>query len=207
MYQLSNHSLPVLFCKPSQEERLQKALFSKFYPGISCTISFRSLELKTDLSLIHDWVNQDYALEYWQMNGHFSQLYAIYQCMEYNPFAHSFIGMLNGNIVCQFDVYSVAVDELKEHIQYEKHDCGFHLLMSPNKNPVRGLSSAMIKAFLDFYFSFPQAKRMYAEPDVNNFKSIALLEKAGFEKIKSVEMSYKQAHIYSLQKSNHESTF
>lgn len=203
MYQLTNQSLPALFCKPSQEQRLQKALFSKFYPGISGTISFRSLELKTDLSLIHDWVNQDYALEYWQMSGHFSQLYAIYQCMEYNPFAHSFIGMLNGNIVCQFDVYSVAVDELKEHIKYEKHDCGFHLLMAPNKNPVKGLTNTMINAFLDFYFSFPQAKRMYAEPDVNNLKSIALLGNAGFQKMNTVQMSYKQAHIYSLEKSNH----
>lgn len=203
MYQLSNQSLPALFCKPSQEQRLQKALFSKFYPGISGTISFRSLELKTDLSLIHDWVNQDYAFQYWQMNGHFSQLYAIYQCMEYNPFAHSFIGMLNGNIVCQFDVYSVAVDELKEHIRYEKHDCGFHLLMAPNKNPVKGLTNAMINAFLDFYFSFLQAKRMYAEPDVNNLKSIALLEKGGFKKLNTVQMSYKQAHIYSLEKSNY----
>lgn len=205
MYQLSNQSLPALFCKPSQEQRRQKALYSKFYPGLNGTISFRSLELKTDLQLIHEWVNQEYALEYWQMNGHFSQLYAIYQCMEYNPFAHSFIGMLNGNIVCQFDVYAVAVDELNEHIQYEKHDCGFHLLMAPNKNPVSGLTGYMIKSFLDFYFSFPQANRVYAEPDVNNLKSITLLEKAGFHKVKTVQMSYKQAHIYSLEKNSHES--
>jgi RimJ/RimL family protein N-acetyltransferase len=102
-------------------------------------------------------------------------------------------------------VYAVAVDELSEHIQTEKHDCGFHLLMAPNKNPVKGLTSAMIRAFLDFYFSFPQANRMYAEPDVNNLKSIALLEKAGFQKVKTVQMSYKQAHIYSLKKNEHES--
>ena len=62
----------------------------------------------------------------------------------------------------------------------------------------------MIKAFLDYYFSFAQAKRMYAEPDINNTKSITLLEKAGFQKITTVQMSYKQAHVYSLQKTNDE---
>lgn len=203
MYQPTNQNVPALFCKPLPEQRLQKTLFSKFYSGCKGTISFRSLQLKTDLPVIHEWVNQEYALHYWQMNGHFSQLFAIYQCMEYNPFAHSFIGMYNGNIVCQFDVYAVAVDELKEHIQHENHDCGFHLLMAPNKNPVPGLTIHIIKAFLDYYFSFPEAQRMYAEPDVHNLKSIALLERLGFQKSNTVQLSYKQAHIYSLQKTNY----
>jgi hypothetical protein len=158
--------------------------------------------------MIHEWVKQDYALEYWQLNGHFSQLFAIYQCMELNPFSHSFIGNLtpvsplgeeprgDATMICQFDVYSVFADELREHIQVEPHDCGFHLLMAPNKKSLPGLTVAVVNAFLNYYFSFPEAQRMYAEPDVNNAKSIALLERVGFKRIKEVEMSYKRAIIY-----------
>lgn len=202
---------PFLFCKPDHSHiEAASVLFSKHYQEVYGTISFRSLNLKNDLPLIHKWVQQDYAIEYWQMNGHFSQLFAIYQCMELNPYSHSFIGLYTprpegrgysaGNIICQFDVYSVFADELKEHINVEPNDCGFHLLMAPNKNPVHGLTSTVIKAFLDYYFSFPEAKRMYAEPDINNIKSIALLERAGFQRIKTVEMSYKRALIYCLEK-------
>ncbi|MBS1753555.1 MAG: acetyltransferase [Ferruginibacter sp.] len=185
---------PHLFCKPTKTN--DEIVFSEFVDGINGTISFKSLNLKTELPVIHNWVNMDYTQQYWQMNGQFSQFYAMYQCMEFNPYSHSFTGFFNAKLVCQFDVYSVFADELKAHIGHEDHDCGFHLLMSPNKVPVHGLTTAIVKSFLNYYFSFPEAKRMYAEPDVNNKKSIELLEKCGFVKIKTVEMSYKRADVY-----------
>ncbi|MGI8583217.1 MAG: GNAT family N-acetyltransferase [Chitinophagaceae bacterium] len=183
-----------LFCKPQTAS--DKILYSKFYDEINGTIEFRSLILKKDLQIIYQWVNMDYTLEYWQMNGHFSQLFAIYQCMELNPYSHSFIGLFNNKTICQYDVYSVFADELKEHIMTSPEECGFHLLMSPNQHQITGLTKHVVTSFLEYYFSFPEAKKMYAEPDVNNHKSITLLEKCGFEKVKTVQMSYKSAHIY-----------
>lgn len=188
-----------LFCKPLNPS-IQTTVWSKFYDQVKGTIQLKTLNLQTELPIIHEWVNQEYALQYWQMNGHYSQLMAIYQCMEFNPFAQSFTGYWNGNLICQFDLYAVAVDELKHHIVTKPTDCGFHLLMAPVKNPIHGLTVTMIRAFLEFYFSFEAAVRMYAEPDVYNLKSIQLLERAGFIKQKTVTMSYKTAHIYLLEK-------
>lgn len=185
---------PSLFCKPTDINN--EMVHSEFVDSVNGTIAFKSLSLNTELPAIHKWVNMDYTQEYWQMNGHYSQLYAIYQCMEYNPYSHSFTGFHNGMLVCQFDVYSVFADELKRQIDHEKHDCGFHLLMSPNKVPVPGLTTTIVNSFLKYYFSFPDARRMYAEPDVNNKKSIELLERCGFKKLKTVDMSYKRAHVY-----------
>ena len=206
--QIVNKKSP-LFCKPEKSDSWghesrpghePRLLFSKEVPEIYGTISFRSLNLKEDLAMIHEWVQKHYAQEYWQMTGPFSQFYANYQCMELNPYSHSFIGLLDEQVICQFDVYSVIADELREHISYEDHDCGFHLLMSPIKNPIPGLTVCIVKAFLGYYFSFTEAQRMYAEPDVNNEKSIILLERCGFEKIKTVQMSYKTAHVYCLER-------
>jgi len=187
-----------LFCKPATVTN--EMVHSEFVESINGTIAFKPLNLETELPAIYKWVNMDYTLEYWQMNGHYSQLYAIYQCMEHNPYSHSFAGFFNGMLVCQFDVYSVFADELKGHIEHEDNDCGFHLLMAPNKIPVHGLTTAIVNSFLNYYFSFPVAKRMYAEPDINNAKSIELLERCGFKKLKTVEMSYKKAHVYVLEK-------
>lgn len=198
----SQHHLQPLFCKPHSNEQI---LWSKFYDNVKGTIQFRALNLKTDLPLIYDWVNQEYALQYWQMNGHYSQLMSIYQCMEYNPYAQSFVGYFNGQMVCQFDLYSIAVDELKEHVTYNQNDCGFHLIMAPSKTPIPGLTPVIIRAFLEYYFSFPNAGSMYAEPDIHNLKSIQLLEKAGFQKLSTVTMSYKTAHIFKRNRTNIES--
>jgi len=195
-------TLPPLFCKPAAGQ--QAILFTKFYSQLQGNISFRSLNLKTDLPLIHEWVNSPYALKYWQMNGHFSQLLSVYQCMEYNPYAHSFVGILNKMIICQLDVYALAIDELKDHVEAQAHDTGFHLLMAPNTNPIKNLTVSVINAFLDFYFSFHQAKRLFGEPDATNERSIALLNKNGFKQIKTIQMSYKQAHVFTIQKQEHE---
>jgi len=183
-----------LFCKPTDSAGI---LYSRHDPGIQRTITFRSLDIKNDLPLIHEWVNMEYAVDYWQMNGHFSQLYAIYQCMEHNPYAHSFIGLMDNAAICQYDVYSVQADELRYHVDAGPGDCGIHLLMAPKQKKIPGLTRLIVRSFLDYYFSFPEARRMFAEPDINNHKSIALLEACGFRKIKTVEMSYKTAHVYS----------
>jgi RimJ/RimL family protein N-acetyltransferase len=195
----SNHHPQPLFCKPVTQDQI---LWSKFYAAVKGTIQFQALNLKTDLPTIFDWVNQEYALQYWQMNGQYSQLLSIYQCMEFNPYAQSFVGYFNGQMVCQFDLYSIAVDELKDHIEYKQNDCGFHLIMAPVKTPVPGLTSSIIRAFLEYYFSSSNADCMYAEPDVYNLKSVQLLEKAGFKKMATVTMSYKTAHIYKLNRNN-----
>ena len=195
---MHSKKFPELFCKPSNKN--DEFVFSVFSKSVQGTISFKSLNLKTELPIIHEWVNMGYTLDYWQMNGHYSQLYAIYQCMELNPYSHSFTGWLNDKMICQFDVYSGFADELGQHIEHEPNDCGFHLLMSPNRLQVPGLTTAIVKSFLEYYFSFPEAKRMYAEPDINNKKSIALLERCGFELVKTVEMSYKRADVYVFEK-------
>ena len=194
-------TIATLFCKPTRDAIFSsQILFKKHYPNVNETISFRSLHLEKDLPVIHNWVNQPYALEFWQMNGDFNQLHTIYQHMESNPNSHSFIGLLGDQPVCQFDVYSVFADELKDHINAEPHDCGCHLLMAPNVKAVRGLTLTIIRAFLEHYFSFPDAKRLYAEPDVNNARAIALLERSGFRRVKTVALSYKAAQIYCFNK-------
>jgi len=187
-----------LFCKPGSNTN--EILFAKFCPEINATISFRSLDVKKDLPVIHEWVNLPYSETYWQMNGHFSQLAAIYQCMEFNPYAHSFVGLLDGKMICQYDVYSVLADELREHIDATEDDCGFHLLMAPKEVPLKGLTKNIVSTFLEFYFSFPQAKKMYAEPDIENSRSILLLEKCGFKNSGIIKMSYKIAVVYCLKK-------
>lgn len=168
--------------------------------SVNKELGFRSFNTETDLNLLHNWVNQDYAQAFWQMRGSLGLLRSCYQCIMQNPYAHSFIGLYDGNPICQFDLYKVAVDELAALVNHDPQDCGFHLLMAPNQQPIHGLTQSLIQAFLDFYFSLESTGSMFAEPDAQNDKSIRLLENAGFQRIATVAMSYKTAHVYSLTK-------
>ncbi len=187
----------IAWCKAKPKERI---LYDHFFDRVEASLSFRSLDLNADLALLHRWVNMDYTRTFWQMRGSIGLLRACYQCIQQNPFAHSFIGLYQQLPVCQFDIYQVKADELAAHVDHGLMDCGFHLLMAPREQPVHQLTLTLVQAFLDFYFSHPGSGRMFAEPDIQNGKSIELLEKSGFTRIKTIEMSYKTAHVYSLTK-------
>lgn len=162
------------------------------------TISFRSLDLGTDIDLIYAWVNQPYAKRYWQMNGDREILIAAYKTILANPVAHSFIGLFDNKIVCQIDCYAVAADELKEHVDSSPGNCGLHILMCPPRELQKGLTENILRAFSKFFFSFGAAQTLYGEPDHRNTAANLAAKRSGFEFQKTIQLSYKTANLYSI---------
>jgi acetyl CoA:N6-hydroxylysine acetyl transferase len=181
-----------LLCKPSDPQ------FS--YHHLPSGIRWTSLSVDEHLPVIHDWFNRDYTKAFWQMDGSIGLLRSCYQAIQTNPYAHAFIGYVDNDPVALFDVYCVHADELAGHITRRPHDCGFHLCMAPNEKPLPHLSTRVVLSFLKYYFSFEEARRMYAEPDINNHRSILLLKKCGFRPLKKVQLSYKEAQIHYLDR-------
>lgn len=199
--------LAPLFCKPISSFYSGQLLYKEHEPEHEADISFRSLQLDTDIDLLYDWVNQPYSKRFWQLNGSKDLLYNTYQSLLNNPNAHSFIGLYNNQPVCQVDLYNVAADELKDHTDHDPNDCGLHLLMMPPKTRGKGLSLTMLHHFIRYYFSFPQAGRLFAEPDKENATANLLAAKAGFVFLKEISLSYKTAHLYCITKEQFYATY
>ena len=198
MYSKELYTIQPLFLKPLHYPGT--TIFSRDLSSLNKKITFRSFNLDTDTDLIHQWVNLPYALPYWQLSGKRQRVFDLYYNIQRNSNGHSYIGMLDDNPICQFDVYRVLADEIRQFFTADENDCGFHLLMAPNENPIPGLTSLIIKSYLDYYFSFPQARRMFAEPDITNHRSNRVLKKVGFSFHHAIKMSYKTANLYSITK-------
>jgi RimJ/RimL family protein N-acetyltransferase len=168
-------------------------------------IKFRSLELSTDLDIIFDWVNRDYSKRFWQMNGSKEALRGTYIAMLENPAAHSFIALLANEPVAQVDLYCVNADELKEHLEADNAACGLHIHMLPPDQSKKGLSLDTLKTFIDFYFSDLANGSLYGEPDVENNMANVLARRAGFIFLKTIQLSYKTANLYSFTRSRYNS--
>lgn len=177
--------------KPSDHE---KTLFIKYTEAGALHV--RSLQLPSDLDTLYDWVNRDYSRQFWQMNGSKKVLLDTYAGLLENPAAHSFLLLLNQQPVAQVDLYLVQSDELGKHVAATGSDCGMHLLMLPPRESFKGLSREALRCFIEFYFSFSTAGNLYAEPDRENEKANLLAKKAGFQFLKTVELSYKTANLY-----------
>ncbi len=182
----------MLFCKPPAKSNL---VFEHHYPsGQICAL--RSLVIKKDINILHHWVNEPYAKAYWQMDGPKQQLQSVYQSVLKNPNGHSFIGLLDEELVCQIDLYRVQSSDLGRYIRHQYHDCGMHLLMAPVTFPVPGLSRMVMETFLRYYFSFPEAENLFAEPDIHNHKACKLLGKSKFSFVQNIMLTDKAASLY-----------
>lgn len=182
----------MLFCKPSAKTNF--AFEHRFNTGQRLVL--RSLHLKKDINILHQWVNEPYAKQFWQLDGPKEQLQSIYQDILKNPDAHSFIGTLDEQLVCQIDLYRVQSADLGRYIRYQDNDCGIHLLMAPARFPVPQLSRMVIETFLHYYFSFADAENLYAEPDIHNHKACKLLGKCKFLFVQNIMLSDKAASLY-----------
>lgn len=141
----------------------------------------------------------DYTRKFWRLPYSLDELYTLYYSIQRNSNGHSYLGLLDNQPICQFDLYRVLADEISTNIpEASTQDCGFHLLMAPNENPIRGLSVAIVGAFMDYYFSFSEAGTMYAEPDIENNRSNQILQRVGFIFSHQIKMSYKNANLWHL---------
>jgi RimJ/RimL family protein N-acetyltransferase len=185
----------MLFCKPTDRHRhlVEEAI------GQGQRLIFRPLQLKTDLALLHHWVNLPYA-KFWQVACSKEQVLSTYRRVLTDPDAHSFVGILDEGLVCLIDVYRAQAADLGQFIPCHYHDCGLHLLMGPDAVQVPGLSRLVLQAFLRHLFSFPEAERVYAEPDIHNHKACRLLERSGFRFLQNIMLTDKAASLYCLTK-------
>lgn len=188
---------PVFF-KPRADHN--QPVFFKTDPHFQNQISFRSLDLDNDLPTIHGWTSQPYAAKFWQLNVDLGELRNIYQSILDNLLAHSFIGLLRDRIVCQIDCYHVSAEEIKDHVPDHPGHCGLHILMCPPRESLKGLTEAMLKAFTEFYFSHPEAETLYGEPDFTNRWGNIAAQRAGFQFLKTIPLSYKTANLYAITK-------
>jgi RimJ/RimL family protein N-acetyltransferase len=195
-------TVPRLWCKPAADFLPGTLLFSRYVPELDTHLSFRSLDLTLDLDRIYDWVNKAYAQKFWQLAGSRSMIETIYQGILENPQVHSFIGLVGDTPMCQIDLYTVVADELGQHIPAMPGDCGLHLLMCPPREMQKGWSTYGLRVFQEFYFSFPEGKRLFAEPDQDNHTANQLAINTGFRFLGTIELSYKTANLYCLQRAD-----
>lgn len=161
-------------------------------------LRIRGLQLENDMDDIYDWVNQEYAKRFWQMNGSKTLLLNTYTQLLNNPVAHSFMVLLGEKKIAQVDLYLVSADELDSHVEAAENDCGVHLLMLPPGQMEKGWSTMVLNSFISFYFAFRKAGTLYAEPDEENDRANLLARRCGFQFLKKIKMSYKMANLYSI---------
>lgn len=142
-------------------------------------ITIRPVDPDADAGLLHAWVSQDRAV-FWGMLGKDREEVAwIYRYIDEQPHLAAYLVHVDDVPVALFQTYDPQVDEIGEHYDRRPGDLGVHLLLADE--PARaGRTSQVVTFFIDHLRRDPEVRRLMAEPDARNEKSIALLRRVGF---------------------------
>jgi len=168
--------------------------------GNESDFTIRSLDLQKDLDILNSWVNMDYAISFWQMDGSKEKLHQTYTNILNAPDAHSFIGCINGRPVCQLDAYNPLADVVGTLYDCRPGDLGIHLLLTPEKIKISNFSARIVESFCNWFFTAYPVSRIIAEPDIRNRAANLLLRKLNFTFSGIIKMPEKTAGLYMLEK-------
>ncbi|WP_441246372.1 GNAT family N-acetyltransferase [Kitasatospora sp. McL0602] len=174
------------------------ALFSTTVPGFG-TVRIRALDPAGDAELLHGWVNEQRAC-FWGMIGHTrEQIADVYAFVDSLTTHHAYLMLRDGRPAALFQTYQPEHDPLGEHYPVREGDLGIHLLIGPAGGaPRAGHTEVLVGAFLGFLLADPAVRRIVAEPDIRNERSIARLLRTGFELGPEIELPEKRARLVFL---------
>ena len=164
-------------------------------PKIGRGISFRKATVGDDLYRVHDWMNRDHVIPFWDLAR---PVEGIRDYIEENiNDAHQipYIGCLDGEPMSYWEAYSVPGDIVGRYYDADPADRGVHLLIGPPEYLGRGLALPLLRAMTAFQFSYPHTQRIVAEPDARNERMIHVFERCGYVKQKEIDLPDKRAAL------------
>jgi acetyl CoA:N6-hydroxylysine acetyl transferase len=164
-------------------------------PDSPSTISVRALSLSTDIPVIYNWVSRDQTHpRSWSTRDALRELEAAYTSILESDFAQPFMGLVNGAPVCQLDIYKTRQDAISLYYDDRPGDYGLNWLTAPLCQQEHML--ALLKACLEYFFSFPEVGRIITDIESGNEWMHILFKKAGFRYGGDLNIPFKTSHLY-----------
>ncbi|WP_127794986.1 GNAT family N-acetyltransferase [Agromyces sp. LHK192] len=148
-----------------------------------------------DLDLVHDWVREPRAA-FWGL-GELSreELRELYRFVDSLDTHHAFLLRREGTPIALLQTYDPEHDPVGEHYEVREGDVGLHFFVGSHGIRAAGVTTRIIRAFGEFVFSAPDARRVIVEPDVRNDAALARMTRVGFELGPEIELEHKRAQL------------
>ena len=176
-------------------------------PEIGRGISFREATVADDLHRVHDWMNREHVIPFWDLARPVDGIRDYIEENLADNHQTPYIGCLDGEPMSYWEAYSVPGDIVGRYYEADPTDRGVHLLLGPPEYLGRGLALPLLRAMTAFQFSYPGAKRVVAEPDIRNEQMIHVFENCGYVKQKEIDLPDKRAALMFCDKARFDELF
>ncbi|MFF1794873.1 GNAT family N-acetyltransferase [Kitasatospora sp. NPDC058263] len=157
----------------------------------------RPVRLPADLELLAGWMNDPETAAFWELAGPpaVTERHLRAQ-LDGDGRSLPRLGLLDGAPMSYWEIYRADLDPLAAHYPARPHDTGVHLLLGPADCRGWGLGPTLLAALADRILrARPRCRRVVAEPDVRNLRSIRAFERAGFTRAAELDLPDKRAAL------------
>lgn len=165
-------------------------------PLVSAPWTIRVIEGEADTNLVHEWNLRPHVAEFWDQAWSVDHWRTALD--EQRGGDHSLPCLLShdGVALAYLEVYRVIRNRLADCYPPEPHDLGVHIAIGDLSRTGRGLGrSALATVAEGLLAADPRCRRVVAEPDVGNVKSIKAFTAAGFTSQGTVDLPHKTAEL------------
>ncbi|MEN3360907.1 MAG: hypothetical protein V7637_4889 [Mycobacteriales bacterium] len=155
---------------------------------------WRPLDPATDLDVLYGWMHAPHVAPYWELDVPRAELAGYLRAAAADPDRDALLGVLDGEPASYWEAYWARRDRLAAFCPTEPYDQGVHLLIGPAGLTGRGLGRHLLAEVARWQFGRePRTRRLLAEPDAGNERSIRLFERCGFRREAELALPEKRA--------------
>lgn len=171
--------------------------YRRFIPSLGRTLSFRRLELATDLDRFYDWHHQPRVAAFWELARPRTELAEYLERGLRDPHQVPLILEFDGKAAGYVEVYWTREDRLGPYYASDPFDRGFHFLIGEKSCLGRDYTDAFLRSISHYMFlDEPRCRRLMAEPRADNVKVLRYVESfRAWRKIKEFDFPHKRAAL------------
>ncbi len=162
---------------PVRPKNQNGILYKKYVPEIDKTLSFKMIDVDSDLDIFHHWQNLPRVADFWELGISKPELLDYLKSALNDPHTNPMLLLCNDQPVGYFEMYWCREDRLAPYYDSDAFDRGFHFLIGNNDFLGFKNTDATLKVLTHFLFIEDlRTRRLMAEPRSDNTKVLKYIE-------------------------------
>jgi len=171
-------------------------VYQRFIAWLGRTLSFRTVDINSDLTRFNRWMNDPVVAAFWQETGDLSRHRDYLEGIQTDPHVISLISCLEGEPFGYFEIYWAKEDRIAPFYDTDDFDRGWHVLIGEPRFRGKSFVTAWLPSISHYLFlDDDRTQRIVIEPRSDNTKMLKNLAQCGYAFLKRFDFPHKRAML------------
>lgn len=174
-------------------------VYRRYITWLQASLTFRTVDLDTDLACFHRWMNDAVVAEFWQEAGDLAKHRDYLATIASDAHVVNLIACLDDEPFGYFEIYWAKEDRLAPFYDVDDFDRGWHVLIGESHRRGKPYVTAWLPSISHYLFLDDcRTQRLVIEPRVDNHKMMRNLAHCGYASLKLFDFPHKRAMLNML---------